>query len=343
MNSVVKGIISEVRPNVSPVSRETYLRSITSILKKLGVSVSSKEDVDKFLKGNKEKQYKEICGLSQSKNTVKGFINAIVILSDSLKDEQITKFWKQKRDSISDDIKTDRSSTELTPEQAKAMVSNEEYRTVLDNVFAQLRKYDYFKGSKKTDVMKLSMIYLMLLIYYKFNLRVDIVNLVAISFADYGAITDKGKDDENYLVYDDTKKTGKYQLIIYNSKSQKNSDFTAYVFDTKLKSARDFLKQYVENLPCKYCFWKLRNDKYRSFTAEEVSKYFKMAWVELTDKPFTITLNRIRLASSPENVKLKESFNNIKAEAENALHSSEQHLLYVKNIPNSATVKKTEE
>lgn len=332
---IVTEIIKKTRSGVSSVSRETYMRSILSLMKKLCFNLKKISDVELLFKDNKS-MLERIEKLTESDNSLKNMINSMVILAEFTENPENIAYWRKQRDAVTDKIKTVRSTLELTADQKTHFVTTEQYNQVMETIKNKLKNSDYFKEETKCNgkaVCKLAMQYMLLLIYEKFNIRADVAYLKYASKVYFDSIKNKGERGENYLVYsfDPKLKKGeaRFQFVLMNSKTVKNDSIT-YNFDSSPFLVK-FMKQYLKNVPCDVIFWKKHDGVYRSFTEEEISKFFRATFMEFLEKGFTITMNRIRLASAnPENIKLKEMLNSIGEESKDALHSTAQHLLYVK-------------
>tara|TARA_R110002126_G_scaffold116662_5_gene256164 strand:- start:3936 stop:4874 length:939 start_codon:yes stop_codon:yes gene_type:complete len=198
MSEADKELIMKARPNLKPNTIKMYIFNLNK-LKKLFQA----EDL-KFL--SKVTEVKEkIKDLHYT--TQRNFYNAIIVyLRAGEKNEELIEKYDTMRNELNEQYKTDNESGKISEKQKNNFVDIQEVKDMINKMEAEIKKEGLKKKenltAKEKQLIQVFTIYSILL---KIPLRNDLAGMEAISRKKYKTLTDKDKEENNYLVVDKAK------------------------------------------------------------------------------------------------------------------------------------------
>ena len=198
MSEADKELIMKARPNLKPNTIKMYIFNLNK-LKKLFQA----EDL-KFL--SKVTEVKEkIKDLHYT--TQRNFYNAIIVyLRAGETNEELIEKYDTMRNELNEQYKTDNESGKISEKQKNNFVDIQEVKDMINKMEAEIKKEGLKKKenltAKEKQLIQVFTIYSILL---KIPLRNDLAGMEAISRKKYKTLTDKDKEENNYLVVDKAK------------------------------------------------------------------------------------------------------------------------------------------
>ena len=198
MSEADKELIMKARPNLKPNTIKMYIFNLNK-LKKLFQA----EDL-KFLSKVTEvkEQIKDLHYTTQ-----RNFYNAIIVyLRAGEKNEELIEKYDTMRNELNEQYKTDNESGKISEKQKNNFVDIQEVKDMINKMEAEIKKEGLKKKenltAKEKQLIQVFTIYSILL---KIPLRNDLAGMEAISRKKYKTLTDKDKEENNYLVVDKAK------------------------------------------------------------------------------------------------------------------------------------------
>lgn len=196
MTENLKEIISKARPNAKESTIKMYVSNLNKLMKTFEASdLKFLNDVDK-VKGKLEDKHF---------TTQRNYYNSIIVyLMSKDKDKKVIEKYNNVRDELNKLYTDQQSSGVISAKQKKSFIPLSELKTMIE----QIRKDLNIPQLKKKDITskeyKLLQIYVILEILVRIPMRNDLSNLIKITRREYKKLTDKEKEDNNYLVIDKT-------------------------------------------------------------------------------------------------------------------------------------------
>tara|TARA_R110000822_G_scaffold58851_5_gene146959 strand:+ start:279 stop:1217 length:939 start_codon:yes stop_codon:yes gene_type:complete len=198
MSEADKELIMKARPNLKPNTIKMYIFNLNK-LKKLFQA----EDL-KFLSKVTEvkEQIKDLHYTTQ-----RNFYNAIIVyLRAGETNEELIEKYDTMRNELNEQYKTDNESGKISEKQKNNFVDIQEVKDMINKMEAEIKKEGLKKKenltAKEKQLIQVFTIYSILL---KIPLRNDLAGMEAISRKKYKTLTDKDKEENNYLVVDKAK------------------------------------------------------------------------------------------------------------------------------------------
>ena len=198
MSEADKELIMKARPNLKPNTIKMYLFNLNK-LKKL----FEEEDL-KFLSKIEEvkDKIKELHYTTQ-----RNFYNAIIVyLRAKGGDDKLIEKYDTIRNSLNEKYKTDNESGKISDKQSKNFVEIEEVYKMINKMDNEIKQNKLKKKENLTSKEKeLLQVYTIYNILIKIPLRNDLAGMEAITRTQYKALSEKDKQDTNYLIVDKNK------------------------------------------------------------------------------------------------------------------------------------------
>lgn len=193
----LKEIISKARPNVKESTLKMYVSNLNKLMKIMDADdFSFLTNVTNVKEKLAEKHY----------TTQRNYYNSIIVyLMSKDKDEKLIEKYNEIRDELNSKYLEDQQSGVISEKQKNNFISLEELKSMISNIRNDL---NIPKLKKKTELSsqeyKLLQSYVILEILVRIPMRNDLSNLIKISKKEYNKLTDKQKEDDNYLVLEKT-------------------------------------------------------------------------------------------------------------------------------------------
>ena len=228
--------IKEARPQL----RTTTIKQYETNLKKL----KKLFDADNFdFLDNPDKVMEKIENLHYT--TQRNFLNAIIVLlmalnHDKKYDDLITEYGK-KRDDFNSKYEEEQQSGIISDKQSKNFATIEEVYDMINKMGEELKPIKKKKPEQLTKKERnLLQMYVMFSIYSKYPMRNDVAGMRAISKRNYNKLSDKEKEDDNFLV---VHKNGLFFVLNKYKTSKKYEELKIDIDDPQIKKLlRYYLK-----------------------------------------------------------------------------------------------------
>lgn len=228
--------IKEARPQL----RTTTIKQYETNLKKLKKLFDS--DNFDFL-DNPDKVMEKIENLHYT--TQRNFLNAIIVLLMALNidkkyDDLITEYGK-KRDDFNSKYEEEQQSGIISDKQSKNFATIEEVYEMINKMGEELKPIKKKKPEQLTKKERnLLQMYVIFSIYSKYPMRNDVAGMSAISKRNYNKLSDKEKEDDNFLV---VHKNGLFFVLNKYKTSKKYEELKIDIDDPQIKKLlRYYLK-----------------------------------------------------------------------------------------------------
>lgn len=287
----IKEMISKARPNI----KESTLKMYTSNLNKL-MKIFETDNL-KFLSNVKNVKEK-LDGKRYT--TQRNYFNSIIVfLMSKGVDEKLINQYNEIRDELNSKYLEDQQSGVISEKQKNNFISLEELKNMINNIKNDL---DLPKLKKKSELTqkeyKLLQSYVILEILVRIPMRNDLSNLIKISKKEYNKLTDKEKEENNYLVMEKTamkfilndyKTSKKYKEKIINIPKDLEKIIRMYIRkngDSKIlfPLSRNALSQLLIKTSKKYINKSVSTTMIRKIVASELLGDVKKAEQELSNK-----------------------------------------------------------
>ena len=287
----IKEIISKARPNI----KESTLKMYTSNLNKL-MKIFETDNL-KFL--SNVKNVKEKLD-DKHYTTQRNYFNSIIVfLMSKGVDEKVINQYNEIRDELNSKYLEEQQSGVISEKQKNNFISLEELKNMINNIKNDL---DLPKLKKKSELTqkeyKLLQSYVILEILVRIPMRNDLSNLIKISKKEYNKLTDKEKEENNYLVMEKTamkfilndyKTSKKYKEKIINIPKDLEKIIRMYIRkngDSKIlfPLSRNALSQLLIKTSKKYINKSVSTTMIRKIVASELLGDVKKAEQELSKK-----------------------------------------------------------
>ena len=202
-------LIKEARPNIKESTIKMYVGNLMKLMK-----IMDQDDL-KFLKDIDEVKEK----LNEKHfTTQRNYYNSIIIYLMTEKDDKIVEEYNKIRDELNKKYIDDNASGIISDKQKGNFVELSEIKKMIKDVENDLQ----LKKVKKKDTItnkeeNLLMVYVILNILIRIPLRNDLSNMILLKKTQYNKLSDKDKEENNYLVME----KGKLNFILNDYKTSK--------------------------------------------------------------------------------------------------------------------------
>jgi hypothetical protein len=187
--------LKKFKPDLSDKSLKVYTNTINKILKDL----HGCDDLE-CLKDTK-KVIKYLDDKNVSFLTKRNYYNTIIVFMQAKEmNTDIIKIYQDKRDKLNDEYMEFQKSGNKSEKQQKAWASLEELIDVKNKLRIEVDKINKKDTYTKKD-LQLVQNYFIITFYLDTPLRNDLNNTRVIKLNEYNKLTDKDKNESNYLVY----------------------------------------------------------------------------------------------------------------------------------------------
>jgi hypothetical protein len=187
--------LKKFKPDLSDKSLKVYTNTINKILKDL----DGCDDLE-CLKDTK-KVIKYLDDKNVSFLTKRNYYNTIIVFMQAKEmNTDIIKIYQDKRDKLNDEYMEFQKSGNKSEKQQKAWASLEELIDVKNKLRIEVDKINKKDTYTKKDLQTVQN-YFIITFYLDTPLRNDLNNTRVIKLNEYNKLTDKDKNESNYLVY----------------------------------------------------------------------------------------------------------------------------------------------
>jgi hypothetical protein len=187
--------LKKFKPDLSDKSLKVYTNTINKILKDL----DGCDDLE-CLKDTK-KVIKYLDDKNVSFLTKRNYYNTIIVFMQAKEmNTDIIKIYQDKRDKLNDEYMEFQKSGNKSEKQQKAWASLEELIDVKNKLRIEVDKINKKDTYTKKDLQTVQN-YFIITFYLDTPLRNDLNNTKVIKLNEYNKLTDKDKNESNYLVY----------------------------------------------------------------------------------------------------------------------------------------------
>ena len=187
--------LKKFKPDLSDKSLKVYTNTINKILKDL----DGCDDLE-CLKDTK-KVIKYLDDKNVSFLTKRNYYNTIIVFMQAKEmNTDIIKVYQDKRDKLNDEYMEFQKSGNKSEKQQKAWASLEELIDVKNKLRIEVDKINKKDTYTKKDLQTVQN-YFIITFYLDTPLRNDLNNTKVIKLNEYNKLTDKDKNESNYLVY----------------------------------------------------------------------------------------------------------------------------------------------
>ena len=197
MTENLNEIISKARPNAKPSTIKMYVSNLNKLMK-----IFNKDNLS-FLSN-----VKNVSEKLEDKHftTQRNYYNSIIVyLMSKDKDNKVIEKYNEIRDKLNAKYLENQQSGVISDKQKDNFIELSELRGMIDNIRKDL---DLPKLKKKETLTpkeyKLLQVYTILEILINIPMRNDLSNMKKISQKDYKKLSDKEKQENNYLVMEKT-------------------------------------------------------------------------------------------------------------------------------------------
>ena len=198
MTENLKDLISKARPNAKESTIKMYVSNLNKLMKIFEKdNLKFLNEVDKVKKKLEDKHF----------TTQRNYYNSIIVyLMSKDKDNKTIEKYNEVRDELNKKYTENQQSGIISEKQKQSFIPLNELQDMVKQIQKDL---DIPKLKKKETLTskeyKLLQAYVILEILIRIPMRNDLSNLEKISRREYNKLTDKQKEDNNYLVIDKTK------------------------------------------------------------------------------------------------------------------------------------------
>lgn len=318
----LKKTIMEARPNV----KESTIKMYESNLKKLKKMFDS-EDYD-FLKDidSVKDKLKNLHYTSQ-----RNYYNSIIILLMALNHkkeyDKLLNEYNSLRDDLNKQYEEENAKGTISEKQKANFVSLEEIKKMISRMEEDL------KGWKKKDLKQsekmLLVVYMIYQIHIRLPLRNDLSNCMAIRKSEYNKLSDKDKEDNNYLV------VNKSDMFFVLNKFKTSKKYEELKFSVP-KDLEKLLRAYIRKTGMGVLF---KSSTGKPYSRNAISQLLLKTSKKYIDKNISTTMLR--------KIVLSDKFSETKKEMEKMSkitgHSTEtMNKIYVKDTSDNQKVEQKE-
>ena len=285
-------LIKEARPNIKDSTIKMYVGNLMKLMKMMD------EDDLKFLKDIDQVKEK----LSEKHfTTQRNYYNSIIIYLMTKKDDKIVEEYNKIRDELNKKYIDDNASGVISDKQKGNFVELSEIKKMINDIGDDLQ---LTKIKKKSSISKkeenLLMVYVILNILIRIPLRNDLSNMILLKKTQYNKLSDKDKEENNYLVMEkgllkfilnDYKTSKKYLEKILNIPKDLEKILRMYIkrMDFKVNDiifpiTRNGLSQLLIKTSQKYLSKSISTTMLRKIVATDLLGDVKKAEAELSKK-----------------------------------------------------------
>tara|TARA_R110000772_G_scaffold27387_11_gene69737 strand:- start:303 stop:1235 length:933 start_codon:yes stop_codon:yes gene_type:complete len=285
-------LIKEARPNIKESTIKMYVGNLMKLMKMMDQDdLKFLKDIDKVKDKLSEKHF----------TTQRNYYNSIIIYLMTKKDDKIVEEYNDIRDELNKKYIDDNASGVISDKQKGNFVELSEIKKMISDIENDLQ----LKKVKKKDTINkkeetLLMVYVILNILIRIPLRNDLSNMILLKKTQYNKLSDKEKEDNNYLVMEkgglkfilnDYKTSKKYKEKILNIPKDLEKILRMYLkrMDFKVNDiifplSRNGLSQLLIKTSKKYLDKSISTTMLRKIVATDLLGDVKKAESELSKK-----------------------------------------------------------
>tara|TARA_R110000824_G_scaffold11909_2_gene52349 strand:- start:1218 stop:2150 length:933 start_codon:yes stop_codon:yes gene_type:complete len=285
-------LIKEARPNIKESTIKMYVGNLMKLMKMMDQDdLKFLKDIDKVKDKLSEKHF----------TTQRNYYNSIIIYLMTKKDDKIVEEYNDIRDELNKKYIDDNASGIISDKQKGNFVELSEIKKMISDIENDLQ----LKKVKKKDTINkkeetLLMVYVILNILIRIPLRNDLSNMILLKKTQYNKLSDKEKEDNNYLVMEkgglkfvlnDYKTSKKYKEKILNIPKDLEKILRMYLkrMDFKVNDiifpiSRNGLSQLLIKTSKKYLDKSISTTMLRKIVATDLLGDVKKAESELSKK-----------------------------------------------------------
>ena len=285
-------LIKEARPNIKDSTIKMYVGNLMKLMKMMDQDdLKFLKDIDKVKDKLSEKHF----------TTQRNYYNSIIIYLMTKKDDKIVEEYNDIRDELNKKYIDDNASGIISDKQKGNFVELSEIKKMISDIENDLQ----LKKVKKKDTINkkeetLLMVYVILNILIRIPLRNDLSNMILLKKTQYNKLSDKEKEDNNYLVMEkgglkfvlnDYKTSKKYKEKILNIPKDLEKILRMYLkrMDFKVNDiifpiSRNGLSQLLIKTSKKYLDKSISTTMLRKIVATDLLGDVKKAESELSKK-----------------------------------------------------------
>ena len=202
-------LIKEARPNIKESTIKMYVGNLMKLMKMMDQDdLKFLKDIDKVKDKLSEKHF----------TTQRNYYNSIIIYLMTKKDDKIVEEYNDIRDELNKKYIDDNASGVISDKQKGNFVELSEIKKMISDIENDLQ----LKKVKKKDTINkkeetLLMVYVILNILIRIPLRNDLSNMILLKKTQYNKLSDKDKEENNYLVME----KGGLKFILNDYKTSK--------------------------------------------------------------------------------------------------------------------------
>jgi hypothetical protein len=202
-------LIKEARPNIKESTIKMYVGNLMKLMKTFNEdNLNFLKDIDQVKEKLSEKHF----------TTQRNYYNSIIIYLMAKKDKKIVEEYNDIRDELNKKYVDDNSSGVISDKQKNNFVELSEINKMIKDISNDL---SIPKLKKKSSISKkeenLLMVYVILNILIRIPLRNDLSNMILLKKTQYNKLSNKQKEENNYLVME----KGKLNFILNDYKTSK--------------------------------------------------------------------------------------------------------------------------
>ena len=285
-------LIKEARPNIKESTIKMYVGNLMKLMNMMDQDdLKFLKDIDKVKDKLSEKHF----------TTQRNYYNSIIIYLMTKKDDKIVEEYNDIRDELNKKYIDDNASGVISDKQKGNFVELSEIKKMISDIENDLQ----LKKVKKKDTINkkeetLLMVYVILNILIRIPLRNDLSNMILLKKTQYNKLSDKEKEDNNYLVMEkgglkfilnDYKTSKKYKEKILNIPKDLEKILRMYLkrMDFKVNDiifplSRNGLSQLLIKTSKKYLDKSISTTMLRKIVATDLLGDVKKAESELSKK-----------------------------------------------------------
>lgn len=285
-------LIKEARPNIKDSTIKMYVGNLMKLMKIFNEdNLNFLKDIDQVKEKLSEKHF----------TTQRNYYNSIIIYLMTKKDKKIVEEYNEIRDELNKKYIDDNSSGIISDKQKNNFVELDEIKKMIKDISNDL---NIPKLKKKSSISKkeenLLMVYVILNILIRIPLRNDLSNMILLKKTQYNKLSNKDKEDNNYLVMEkgllkfilnDYKTSKKYKEKILNIPKDLEKILRMYIkrMDFKVNDiifplSRNGLSQLLIKTSKKYLKKSISTTMLRKIVASDLLGDVKKAEKELSKK-----------------------------------------------------------
>ncbi len=285
-------LIKEARPNIKDSTIKMYVGNLMKLMNIFNEeNLNFLKDIDQVKEKLSEKHF----------TTQRNYYNSIIIYLMTKKDKKIVEEYNEIRDELNKKYVDDNSSGVISDKQKNNFVELDEIKKMIKDISNDL---NIPKLKKKSSISKkeenLLMVYVILNILIRIPLRNDLSNMILLKKTQYNKLSNKEKEDNNYLVMEkgllkfilnDYKTSKKYKEKILNIPKDLEKILRMYIkrMDFKVNDiifplSRNGLSQLLIKTSKKYLSKSISTTMLRKIVASDLLGDVKKAEKELSKK-----------------------------------------------------------